>query len=67
MKIEKFSQLNENFFVEKSQYFWDLRQSIYNQGYEDEQIVDFFIDELGKEESRKILDKLLNKLERDDY
>lgn len=67
MNITKFSQLNESFFVEKTKYYWELRQNIYNLGYDDEQIVDFFIDEIGKEESKKILEKLLDKLEREDF
>lgn len=66
MNITKFSQINEGFFVEKTQYYWELRLNIYNLGYDDEQIVDFFIDEIGKEKSKEILEKLLDKLEKDE-
>jgi len=67
MEIMKFSKLNESYLQEKSDYFWDLRQSIYDLGFDDEQIVDFFIEELGKNQSRDILEKLLDKLEGDNF
>lgn len=66
MRIMKVRQLNESFFLEKTEHLWDLRQDIYGVGMDEEQILDFFIDEIGREKSKELLEKLLDKLSKEE-
>ena len=66
MKIKRFSKLNEG-FLDKSEYFWEVRKNINNFGFDNDEVLDFFIAEIGKEKSKEILEKLHDKLERDDF
>ena len=67
MNIVKFSQINEGFFIEnKEKHFWNTRQKMYDLGFDDKDILDYFIDDIGKDKSEKILDTILDKLEKDD-
>lgn len=66
MNIARFSQINEGFFIENEKHFWNTRQKMYDLGFDDKDILDYFIDDIGKDNSKKILDTILYKLEKDD-
>lgn len=67
MNIVKFSQIYEkSIFQEKSKHFWNIREKMYDLGFDDKDILDYFIDNIGDEKSKELLDMILNKLEKDD-
>ena len=68
MNIVKFSQIYEksSFLENKSKHFLDIRQKMYDLGFDDKDILDYFIDNIGNDKSKQLLDTILNKLEKDD-